>query len=356
MRISVLNGNFFDEQDIKQLREIGDDVKIYENTFTKKDAIERLKGTDIAVVDGVTTPLDAEVLKSADKLKLIAINSVDPDGIDMDTATIQGIQVANVPGYSTDAVAAHVFALLLAVSKKILSSDSAMRQHPFQIDPASKDDRKYLGFNPVGKTMGIIGLGQIGQRVAQIAKAMGMDVIAYNRSPRNIPGVKMVSLDQLLRESDVISLHLPTSKETKNIIDAEALLKMKQGAILINTGRGSTVDESALAVALQSGKLAGAGLDDIVDWSNNNPLLKMENVVLTPHSAFYTPEALKNSANQVIQNVKAFIEGKPTNIVNLWQRISYMNLWQNRTDKNQEKDAQKQKNEKPTQKKFDLTA
>jgi phosphoglycerate dehydrogenase-like enzyme len=125
---------------------------------------------------------------------------------------------------------------------------------------------------------------------------------------------------------------------------------------LINTGRGSTVDESALAVALQSGKLAGAGLDDIVDWSNNNPLLKMENVVLTPHSAFYTPEALKNSANQVIQNVKAFIEGKPTNIVNLWQRISYMNLWQNRTDKNQEKDAQKQKNEKPTQKKFDLTA
>lgn len=354
MKISVLNGNFFDEDDIKALRKIGDEVKVYENTSTKKEAIDRLKDTDIAVVDSITTPLDRDVLQSADKLKLLAINAVGYDTIDIDTATRQGIQVANVPGYSTGAVAAHVFALLLAVSKKVLNGDAAMRIRPFQVDPASQEDKKYLGFNSVGKTLGIVGLGNIGERVAIIANPLGMNVIAYNRSPRNVPGVKMVSLDRLLRESDIVSLHLPLTPETKNLIDAEAFLKMKQDAILINTGRGGTVDESALAVALQSGKIAGAGLDTISDWSSNNPLLKLDNVVLTPHSAFFTPDSLKNCANMVIQNVKAFVDGKPTNIVNLWQRISFMNLWQNKSDEAVKAASEQEKS--PSRNTFELTA
>lgn len=330
MKIAVLNGSFFDDEEIKKLRRLGDEVKVFDNTYTESEAIERLKGVNIAVADCLTTPLNHRVLNSADSLRLLALNTVGYDTVDLNTATRKGIQVANVPGHSTEAVAMHVFALMLAVSNKIVRLDALMRLQPFEIDPANTEHRaQFLGFSPVGKTLGIIGLGDIGQRVAQIGNALGMRVIAYNRSPRNIPGVTMVPLEQLLRESDVVSLHLPLAKETEKIINAERLQMMKPTAILINTSRGGLVDEEALAVALQSHKIAGAGLDVLSNLSPNNPLLKLDNVVLTPHSAFFTQESLKNCAEQVIQNIKSFIEGHPTNIVNLWQQIKFTNLWKN---------------------------
>ena len=187
---------------------------------------------------------------------------------------------------------------------------------PFQIDQASHDHRKYLGFDLNGKTLGILGLGNIGLRVAQIGTGFKMKVLAYNRSKKNVAGVKQVSLEELLKESDIVSLHLPLTSETENLIDAERLQIMKPTAIIINTARGKIVDEPALYNALQSRKIAGAGLDVIVEYKKSNPILKLDNVIFSPHSAFFTNESLSKCADIIVANVKSFIEGKAVNIVN----------------------------------------
>ncbi len=315
MKIAILNESFLKNKHLDALRALGD-LAIYENTDTEEKAIERLKGVGIAIADCYTAPLNKKVLERTDTLKLLAINSTGYDSVDVVTAKAKGIQVANVPGFSTEAVAEHAIALMLAMSKKIPAGDAMMRQAPFQIGPENQEHLKYLGFDLAGKTLGVVGLGNIGQRVAKIGQGFGMKVLAYNRSQKNVEGVKQVSLDELLKESDIISLHLPLSPDTENIITGERLQMMKPTAILINTARGKCVDELALISALQSHKIAGAGLDTIVDWSASNPLLKLDNVVLSPHSAFFTEEALENCADIIVANVKAFVEGKAVNIVN----------------------------------------
>ena len=315
MKIAILNESFFKNPHLDALRALGD-LAIHENTDTEEKAIERLKGIEIAIADCYIAPINKKVLESTDALKLLAINSTGYDLVDVAAAKAKGIQVANVPGFSTEAVAEHATALMLAVSRKIPAGDTGMRQAPFQIDPASQEHHKYLGFDLAGKTLGVVGLGSIGRRVAKIGQGFGMKVLAFNRSQKNIEGVKQVSLDELLGESDIVSLHLPFSPDTENIITAERLQLMKPTAILINTARGKCVDESALISALQSHQIAGAGLDTIIDWSAFNPLLKLDNVVLSPHSAFFTEEALENCANIIVENIKAFVEGKAVNIVN----------------------------------------
>jgi len=316
MKIAILNESFFEESHLNALRALGDLV-IYENTDTEEKAIERLKGVDIAIADCYFASLNKKVFESTNKLKFLNTNSTGYDLVDVVAAKGKGIKVANVPGFSTEAVAEHTFALMLAVSKKIPAGDMAMRQSPFQVDPSSQEHKKYFGFNLQGKTLGIVGLGNIGQRVAQIGKGFGMKVIACNRSQKNIEGVRQVSLEELLKESDIVSLHLPLTSETEKLITAERLQTMKSTAILINTARGKIVDEPALAEVLQSRKIAGAGLDIIVEWENSNPLLKLDNVVFSPHSASFTNESLENCANIIVANVKAFVEGKPVNVVNL---------------------------------------
>lgn len=315
MKITILNESFFNESHLNALRALGDLV-IHENTDTEEEAIERLKDVQIAIADCYIAPLNKKVLESADVLKLLVINSTGYDLVDVASAKAKGIQVANVPGYSTEAVAEHAIALMLAVSKKIPAGDAIMRRAPFQVDPANQEHRKYLGFELAGKTLGIVGLGNIGQRVAKIGQGFGMKVLAFNRSQKNIEGVKQVSLEELLKESNIVSLHLPLSPETENIITAERLQMMKPTAIFINTARGKCVDESALINALQSRKIAGAGLDTIVDFSASNLILKLDNVVFSPHSAFFTREALKNCADIIVANVEAFVEGKAANVVN----------------------------------------
>lgn len=315
MKIAILNESFFKESHLNALRALGD-LTVHENTDTEEKAIERLKGVEIAISDCYIAPLNKKVLESANALKLLAINSTGYDLVDIVSAKSKGIQVANVPGFSTEAVAEQAIALMLAVSRKIPAGDVAMRQAPFQIDPASQEQKKYLGFNMQGKTLGVVGLGSIGSRVAQIGIGFGMKVLAYNRSKKNVEGVKQVSLEELLKESDIVSLHLPLTPETENLITSERLQMMKPTAILINTARGKMVDESALINALQSHKIAGAGLDTIVEWKESNPLLKLDNVVLSPHSAFFTNESLDNCADIIVTNVKLFIEGKAVNIIN----------------------------------------
>ena len=163
--------------------------------------------------------------------------------------------------------------------------------------------------------MGIIGLGTIGSHTAKIANGFGMKIIAYNRSPKNVENVEMVSLDELFSRSDVVSLHTPFNDQSKAIINTESLQKMKPNCILINTARGGCVVSKDLADALKNKKIAGAGLDVLDSWDANNPLLNLPNVVITPHSAWFTEEALKNIADTMISNVQSFVNGDTINVV-----------------------------------------
>jgi len=315
MKITILNESFLKESHLNTLRSFGELV-IYENTDTEEKAIERLKGSQIAIADCFIAPLNSKVFNSTESLKLLVVNSTGYELVDNVTAKSKEIQVANIPEFSTESVAEQAIALMLAVSRKIPTADTAMKSSPFQIDPANQEQRKYLGFNLQGKTLGIVGLGSIGSRVAQIGIGFGMKVLAFNRSQKYIDGVKQVSLEELLKESDVVSLHTPLTPETENIINSKRLQMMKSTAIIINTAHGELIDEPALVYVLQSGKIAGAGLDTISQWNESNPLLKLDNVVLSPHSAFFTNESLNNCADIIVANVKSYIEGKAINIVN----------------------------------------
>lgn len=314
MKITILNESYFNETHLAQLRELGE-LTIYENTNSEEKAIERLKNIDIAIGDCYIAPFNKKVFESTNTLKLLALNTTGYDLVDIDSAHRCGVEVANVPGFSTQSVAEQSFALMLAVSRKIPIGDVVMRVSPFQIDPGLHSHKQYLGVNLAGKTLGIIGLGSIGSRVAQIGRGFGMKVIAYNRSQKNVDEVTMVTLDQLLKESDIISIHLPLTPETENLITADKLGLMKTTAIIINTARGKIIDEAALINALIDGRIAGAGLDTIVNWEKTNPLLELDNVVFSPHSAFFTKESLENCANIIVENIKSFVAGRPLNII-----------------------------------------
>ncbi len=316
MKIAILNECFFTPNQIKQLEAIGQ-LQIYTDTTTEKQAKERLQDVSIAVVDGFISPLTKNVLENTNKLQLICLMSTGFDSIvDYDTANKKDIKVANVPEFATDAVAEYAIGLMFAVMRKIPQEDKLMRIKPFELDPGDKTQRKFLGNVMRGKTIGIIGLGNIGLRVAEIAHGLGMHVLGFNRTQKNVSFVKQVGLEQLLKESDVISLHLALSKETEHILSAREFQLMKPGSIVINTARGKHIDTQSLIDSLQSGKLAGAGLDVLEDWSIENPLLKLDTVVLTPHSAFFTKESLHNLASIIVKNIEAFANGKPINIVN----------------------------------------
>lgn len=315
MNIAILNESFLQESHLNTLRSLGD-VTIYENTDNEERAIERLKGADIAIADCFIAPLNRNVFENSPSLKLLCINSTGFDFVDTVAAKEKGIAVAHVPGFSTEAVAEHIFALILAVNKKIVLGDVAMRKSPFQIDPANAEQKRFMGMNLLGKTLGVIGLGSIGTRVAQIGLGFGMSVVATNRSVKEVGGVKLVLLQELLEQSDVVALTVPFTTETENLLSAKEIARLKPNAILVNITRGKCIDEAALIDALKEKKISGAGLDVVTDWSIENPLLLLENVVLSPHSAFFTQESLDNCADIIVGNVRAFITGQPVNIVN----------------------------------------
>ncbi|MBI4919278.1 3-phosphoglycerate dehydrogenase, partial [archaeon] len=277
MRIAVLNDCFFAKSHLERLKKLGKLV-IYENTTNESDAIKRLSDVDIGIADCFITPLNKKVLESTNKLKLLAVNSTGYDLVDIAAAKKKGIKVSNVPNFGTDSVAEQAIALMFAVNRNIVLGDSVFRKTLLEIDPGNIEHKKFWGFNFRGKTMGVIGLGNIGTRVAELAQGLGMKVIAYNRSPKKIKGVTLMTLKEVLKLSDVVSINLALSKETQNIIGEKELNLMKHNAILINTARGKHVDTEALFKALQNKKIAGAGLDVVADINPNHPILKLDNV------------------------------------------------------------------------------
>ncbi|MEG0292581.1 MAG: NAD(P)-dependent oxidoreductase [Anaerovoracaceae bacterium] len=270
--------------------------------------IKRSEDADIVVLSNFK--FGREVISKCNKLKMICVAFTGVDHVDMEFCKQQGITVCNCAGYSTVSVSDIVFAMAINLARNIVPCDKVCRVG------GTKDG--LVGFELEGKTFGIIGLGAIGSRVAKIANAFGCKVIAYNRSKKEIDGVKMVSMEEVLKESDILSIHVPQNSETINLIGKRELEMMKETAILINTARGPIVNQEELADCLRSGGISGAGID-VFDIEPPLPkdhiLFDVPNTVLTPHIAFASHQAFEKRADIVAMNLKAFIEGSPQNLM-----------------------------------------
>ena len=265
-------------------------------------AIELLRDADGAIISSL--PVTDAVLSQTPRLKVIALRGVGYDSVDVAAATARGIPVAVAPGF-TDSVADYVFGLLLAVARQVAQADRLVRERRWEV---------LVSANIAGKTMGIIGLGRIGKAVARRARGFDMPVLAadvlQDEAFAAAHGVRYVPLATLLRESDVVSINAPLQGDTRHLIDAPALAAMKPTAYLINTARGDLVDETALAAALQAGRLAGAGLDVFHDEPlQDSPLRGLDNVVLSPHLAAYSREGLRETGVLAARAVLAVLGG-----------------------------------------------
>ena len=275
---------------------------------SEEGLIERIAGADIVINIRSSTRFSDNVLHRSPQLRLLSLWGTGTDNVDLPAAARHGVTVANTPGVSAFSIAEHALALMLAVARRIPRVDSEVRQGRWPRGQAAQMH---------GKTLGVIGLGAVGRQFARIGAGIGMRVLAWTMHPNPALGFELVPLDQLLQSSDVVSLHLRLSAETRGFIGARQLEQMKPSAFLINTARGPIVDQEALLAALTSSRIAGAGLDvfDVEPLPPGHPLARLENVVLTPHSAGVTPEALEAGLQLSIDNVWNFINGRPTNVV-----------------------------------------
>lgn len=270
--------------------------------------IERGKDADIIAVSNL--PLNADVIRGCANLKMLAVAFTGVDHIAMDVCRERGITVCNCSGYSNAAVADLVFGMIVALYRNLPACGQAVRN--------GKTKDGLIGFELEGKKFGVVGTGAIGLKVAAVAQAFGCQVYAYSRTKKEIPGITYVDLDTLLAECDIVSLHTPLNDGTRGLINGERLAKMKPNAVLINTSRGPVVDSAALAEALNSGKIAGAGIDVFEGEPPipaDHPLLTAKNVIATPHIGFATKEALVKRAVIVFNNIVKWMAGTPQNVM-----------------------------------------
>ena len=317
MKIVVLDGYCMNPGDLSwdALREFGE-VVVYDRT-PAADAAARAHGADAVLMN--KTPLPADTLARLPQLKYIGVLATGYNVVDIDAARGQGITVTNVPTYGTASVAQFVFALLLELCHNVRLHADAVRAGEW-----SRNADWSFWKSPLveleGKTMGVVGFGRIGRSVGRIADAMGMRVIAndtYQGDSPAYPGFRWAALDELLRESDVVSLHSPLLPETQGMIHADTLALMKPSAFLINTSRGALVMDQDLADALNASRLAGAGLDvlSVEPPAETNPLLSARNCLVTPHIAWATREARARLMDAVAGNISAWISGNPRNVI-----------------------------------------
>ncbi|MBN2712580.1 MAG: D-2-hydroxyacid dehydrogenase, partial [Planctomycetes bacterium] len=254
---------------------------------------------------------------SLPKLKYIGILATGTNVVNLAAARERGIDVTNIPAYSAPSVSQTVFALLLSLANQVTVHDKAVHEGEWENCEDFCFTKAPL-MELSGKTLGIVGYGMIGGMAAEIGRAFGMKVIATARTPKNIEGVEFVETDELFSRSDVISLHCPLTEQTKGIVNAGRIALMKKSAFIINTGRGGLVDEKTLADALNSGRIAGAGLDVLSTEppAPDNPLLKAKNCVITPHIAWATRESRARLIATAAANLDAFAKGEPVNVVN----------------------------------------
>ena len=323
MKVVVLDGYTLNPGDLswEELCKYGD-VTVYDRTsydLKGKDLIvERGKDADIILLN--KTPLSKEMMEQMPNLKYVGVLATGYNIVDIDAAREKGVVVTNIPTYGTTAVAQMTSALLLEMCHHVGAHSNTV----FNGEWVNNPDWCYWKYPLVelsGKTIGIIGYGRIGQMVGKIAQAFGMKVLAManNKNPKlENENMKYAELDELLSNSDVISLHCPLFESTKGIINKDTIAKMKESVMLINTSRGQLVIEEDLAQALNDGRIAGAALDVVSSEpiSPDNPLLKAKNCILTPHISWAPKESRERLMNIAIDNLKAFLEGKSVNVVN----------------------------------------
>ena len=318
MKIVVLDGYTENPGDLSwdSLREFGQ-LRVYDRTGSEDQVIERIGDAEVVFVNKV--PITRRVLDRCPNIRFISVLATGYNVIDVKAAAEKGIPVSNVPSYGTAAVAQFAIALLLELCHHVAHHSEAVHAGRW----ASNPDWCFWDYPLIelqGKTMGIIGFGRIGQATGRIAKAMGMEVIAYSRSVREDGKAlaEYVDLDTLLARSDVIALHCPLFPETEGIINKANIAKMKDGVIIINNSRGQLVVEQDLADALNSGKVYAAGLDVVSTEPvrEDNPLLGAKNCLITPHISWAPKESRQRIMDTSVENLRAFAEGRPINVVN----------------------------------------
>jgi D-lactate dehydrogenase len=332
VKIVVFETEAWEEEAFDALKE-EHTVELLGTPLTEENASEHADADIVSPF--IYSNLDRNVIEQFEDLKLIATRSTGFDHIDLDACQEQGVTVCNVPDYGDNTVAEHVFGLLLAISHNLVEAVDRTRRGDFSL-------RGLRGFDLRGKILGVIGTGSIGQYVIKIAKGFDMDVVAYDvvedqKLAREL-GFEYRTMDDLLATADVVTLHVPANEKTHHLISDEEFAKMKEGMVLINTSRGGVVHIEALIRALSDGKVAAAGLDVLPEEPTireesellrsfyrkqhnlesllaGHVLLRLRNVIITPHSAFYTREAIERILFTTVENIEAFIADEPQNVV-----------------------------------------
>ena len=317
MKIVVLDGNALNPGDLSWdcLKQFGS-VTVYDHTESAL-AAQRIGDAEIVLTN--KTPITEELLMTCPSVRLICVLATGYNVVDCEAARKRGIPVCNVPAYGTNAVAQFTFSLLLEICNQVGLHNESVHNGDWSACPNFcywKTPQMELA----GKTLGIIGFGRIGRAVGRIARAMGMDVIAYNRSrhPEGEERGEYVDFETLLRRSDIISLHCPLTEDNTGIINQTSIEKMKDGAILLNTARGPLLNEADVAAALQSGKLRVAAVD-VVSYEpirEHNPLYTAPNCIITPHMAWSPIESRQRILDCTVVSIQGFLDGKPVNTVN----------------------------------------
>ena len=312
-RVVVVNAGKMNYDHALDFSVLSSDVQVYDNS-TNEELIERIQGARVVVTKEL--PVNAELLSQfPDTVKLIVEAGTGYNNIDLNAAKARGITVCNIPAYSTERVAHTVIMM-------ILNFASTMQK---QIGMLAKGDRsnftKYLQVSHTevnGKTLGVVGAGHIGMEVIKVAKALGMNILIHTRTPKaDGDGIRYVSLDELLENSDYITLHCPLNDQTKYMINKETIAKMKPNAVIVNTGRGPLINEADLCEALAAKRIAGAGLDvqEVEPPAEDSPLYTLDNVIITPHMGWKGLETRQRLVGIIRDNVQAFFKGEPINVV-----------------------------------------
>ena len=292
------------------------EVTLYQKTESEAEAIARIGDHEIVLTNKV--PITESLLSACPNIKLICIQATGYNIVDTAACVKRGIPVCNVPDYGTAAVAQFTLALMLELCHRIGLHDQVVHEGKWCRSSTFcfwDTPQMELG----GKTLGIIGYGRIGRAVAKLARAFGMRVITHSRTRKDSTDAEYVDMDTLLAQSDFVSLHCPLFPENTKMVNTDFIRKMKDGAFLINTARGGLLDEQAVADALTAGKLAGAAVDVVMEepMKTYNPLLTASNCIITPHIAWAPKESRQRLLDCCVENIRAFLAGKPQNVVNL---------------------------------------
>ncbi|KRK88034.1 D-2-hydroxyacid dehydrogenase [Lentilactobacillus sunkii] len=318
MKIVDLDGYALNPGDLSWdgFKQFGDFTNYERTSDDDSTILDRIGDAEIVLTN--KTALDKAVIEGAPNLKYIGVLATGYNVVDIDAAKANNVIVTNIPSYGTDTVAQHTFALLLEITNQVGLHNRAVHQGEWT---SAKDFTfwKTPLISLTGKTLGIIGFGRIGQAVSQVAHAFGMKVVFYNHHPKitDQDWAKQVTLEELYAMSDVISLHTPQTSETGDMINSQSISKMKDGVILINTARGGLLNEQDVTDALNSGKIYALGADVVSEEPivANNPLLHAKNAFLTPHIAWAATEIRERLMSIAVDNLKAYVDGKPQNIV-----------------------------------------